>query len=193
MWTSPKSWQRREEPGIHKDEEQLNNKNLGGDPATVENIEVGRECKPRGPIGFFVETLHLQAATIDENFTIRQWNQQDIELERGPAQQLVPLLARMVLRNRTRRAEDSRFESQGLIEIDIYATMAKHKDGIKEEEDKVILRLMQTGSNWTKSLSQKVGKAEDDKCDLCGEKGTKDHIWHCSRLKDKKEGRLTRN
>ena len=123
-----------------------------------------------------LETLHLQAATIDTKGTTRQWNQQDIELERGPVQQLVPLPARMAVRNMTRRAENGRFESQGLIEIDHYATMAKHKDGIKEEEDKVILRLMQTGSNWTKSLAQKVGKSEDDKCDLCGNKETKDHI-----------------
>ena len=60
-----------------------------------------------------------------------------------------PLMTRMLTRNRTRRAEDSRFESQGLVEIDVFATNSKHSEEVKGDEEKVILRLMQTGSNWT--------------------------------------------
>ena len=33
----------------------------------------------------------------------------------------------------------------------------------------------------------KTGKAEDNACDLCGCKETKDHIWHCNKLKSKRQ------
>ena len=61
------------------------------------------------------------------------------------------------------------------------------RKGVNEEEDKVILRLMQTGSNWTKELAQQTGKEDDGACTLCGAKETKDHVWHCGRLKCKRK------
>lgn len=35
-------------------------------------------------------------------------------------------------------------------------------------------------------LTEKTGKPDNDKCDLCGEKETKDHIWHCKKLEAKR-------
>ena len=74
---------RREEPGMHQDEEQLRNKELAGDPATAERAKVRNQCKPKGPIGFLLESIHMHAATLNENLTIQQWDQQDIEISRG--------------------------------------------------------------------------------------------------------------
>ena len=110
------AYRNKEEPGCHKDDEQLREKTLGGDPASAEKAGIRKQCKPTGPIGFYLETLHLQTATMDEDYTLRQWNQPKIELQKGPAQQLGPLMTRMVTRNRTRRAEGGRFQSQGLVE-----------------------------------------------------------------------------
>ena len=90
----------------------------------------------------------MQAATLNENLTIQQWDQQDIEIIKGPTQMIIPLVSRMAARNRTRRAGDRRFETMDLWEIDTFATNAKHPEGVKDEQDKVILRLMQTGSSW---------------------------------------------
>ena len=152
------AYRNKEEPGCHKDDEQLREKTLGGDPTSAEKAEIKKQCKPRGPIGFFFETLHLQAATMDNDYTIRQWNQPKIELQKGPAQQLGPLMTRMVTRSSTRRVEGGRFESQGLVEIDVFATSSKHPEEVKGDEKKVILRLIQTGSNWTKELTNKNGE-----------------------------------
>ena len=98
---------------------------------------------------------------------------------------IIPLVSRMAARNRTRRVGDRRFETMDLWEIDTFATNAKHPEGVKDEQDKVILRLMQTGSSWTQQLTMKTGRAEVEACTLCGQKETKDHVWHSERLKDK--------
>ena len=66
------------------------------------------------------------------------------------------------------------------MEIDTYATHAKHKEQVPEEK-LIILRLMQTGSNWTKSVTAKTGRTDEEEgdmtCDLCGLKDTSDHVW----------------
>ena len=77
---------------------------------------------------------------MDERYKVQQHNQQSIDLVNGPVQMIAPLMYRMATRNRTRRAEDRRFETQGLHEIDTYATNAKHRKGVNGDEDKVILR-----------------------------------------------------
>ena len=76
------------------------------------------------------KALHLQAATMDKDYTIRQWNQPNIELQKCPIQQLGPLMTRMVTRNRTRRAEGGMFESEWLVEIDVFATNSKHPEEV---------------------------------------------------------------
>ena len=159
---------------------------MAGDTATSERAKVRNQCKPKPPIGLLLESVHMQAATLNDNLTIQQWDQQDIEIIKGPVQMVTPLVGRMAARNRTKRAEDRRFETQGLTDIDTFATTVKHAQGVNDENDKVILRLMQTGSSWTKQLTKKTGRSEEDQCTLCGQEETKDHVWHCERLKDKR-------
>ena len=156
------------EPGMHQHDEQLRDKALAGDPATAERAKVRNQCKPKGPIGFLLESIHMQAATLNDNLTIQQWDQQDIEIIKGPVQMVTPLVGRMAARNRTKRAEDRRFETKGLTEIDTFATNVKHAEGVNDENGKVILRVMQAGSSWTKQLTNKTGRSEEDQCTLCG-------------------------
>ena len=96
----------------------------------------------------------------------------------------------MAARNRTAAAEGRRQETQGLKEIDNYATNATHKNE-GEKEDKVGLRMVQSGSSWTKETTAKTGRGDeligDDLCDLCRkEKETSDHIWTCEKLESKR-------
>ena len=60
-----------------------------------------------GPCGYLLESVALQSAAMDSKYTIKQWNQQNIEIVEGPAQQVIPLTTRIAARNRTRRAECS--------------------------------------------------------------------------------------
>ena len=96
----------------------------------------------------------------------------------------------MAARNRTAAAEGRRQETQGLKEIDNYATNAKHKNEV-EKEDKVGLRMVQSGSSWTKEKTAKTGRVDetfcDDLCELCRkEKETSDHVWTCEKLESKR-------
>ena len=116
------AYKRRGEPGMHQDEDQLRNKELAGDPATAERAKVRNQCKPKGPIGFLLESIHMQAATLNEHLTIQQWDQQDVEIIKGATQMIAPLVRRMAARNRTRRAEYRRFETIDIWEIDTFAT-----------------------------------------------------------------------
>ena len=59
------------EPGVHKDDEQLKKKRLGGDPATAERAAVRNEGSPRGPCGYLLESIQLQSATLDEEYNIK--------------------------------------------------------------------------------------------------------------------------
>ena len=142
-----------------------------------------------GPIGLLLETVHLQAASLDQSWRFCQFNQQPVDLIGGPAQMMSPLLLRSAVRNRTRRAEGTREENVGLEEIDVYATNAKHKEEAPQEQ-KLVLRLMQSGSNWTKAVTARTGRRDtvmhDHYCDLCKtmREGT-DHIWFCPKLQAK--------
>ena len=86
----------------------------GGDPATKERARLRRQCSPKGPCGYLLESIHLQAAVMDSSYRIKQVNQQTIDLVNGPAQQVVPLTTRMAVRNRTKRAEGKRAETKCL-------------------------------------------------------------------------------
>ena len=97
-----------------------------------------------GPVGLLLESIHLQAATLDDRFRIQQFNQQAIDLVEGPTQLVMPLMTRMAARNRTEAAEGKRQETQGLFEIDTYATNATHWNEV-EEGDKLGLRTVQSG------------------------------------------------
>ena len=65
------------------DDEQLSNKKVAGDPATAERALIRNQCAPKGPAGFLLESLHLQAATMDERYKVQQHNQQSIDLVNG--------------------------------------------------------------------------------------------------------------
>ena len=50
------------------------------------------------------------------------------------------------------------------MEIDTYATHAKHE--LQVPDDKlIVLRLMQTGSNWTKTVTAKTGRTDEEEAD----------------------------
>ena len=86
------------------DEEQLRNKKVAGDPATTERAEIRNQCSPKGPVGFLLESLHLQAASMDEGYKVQQNNQQSIDLVNGPVQMITPLMSRMAAVRDTRVA-----------------------------------------------------------------------------------------
>ena len=73
------------DPGIYVDDEQIEEKEVGGDPATAGRAKVRRQCKPQGPVWLLLESFHLQAAALDEGYRILQFNQQAIDLVKGPA------------------------------------------------------------------------------------------------------------
>ena len=185
-------YRKKGEPGIFSEGGDLQPKDDGGDPGTKGRAKVRHQCRPHGPIGLLLESIHLQAASLDEQFVIRQFNQQPIEVVGGPAQLVTPLLTRMAARNRSRRCEGTRKEAEGLIEIDTCATNAKHREEVVDEDRKMILRIRQTGSNWTKAVTARTGREDvevaDDKCDLCMRmKETSDHIWYCPSLACKRK------
>ena len=141
-------------------------------------------------MGLLLESIHLQAAAMDKEYRIRQYNQQPINIVDGPIQLLTPLITRMAARNRTTFAEGKRAETEGLNEIDNYATNAKHKEEVIKE-DKVLLRISQSGSSWTKAVTAKTGREDvekaDDLCELCRKaKETSDHVWKCEKLASKR-------
>ena len=79
------------EPGVFTAEDAATPKQDGGDPATKARAALRKKCKPMGPIGLLLEAIHLQAASMDGSWTIRQLNQQPIEL--APKHKLQPLIA----------------------------------------------------------------------------------------------------
>ena len=86
-----------------------------------------RACKPKGPIGYLLESVHLQGAAMDKNFVVQQWNQPAIEILNVPYQHSANLIRQMCTRNRTRCEEGCRKETVELHEIDRAATKAETK------------------------------------------------------------------
>ena len=127
-------YQARNQPGIHKARDDEQPEEVGGDPTMRQRAKLRKWCRPMGPIGLLLESVHLQSASIDSQWRYCQFNQTPIDIVDGPAQLLSPLLLRAAARNRTARAEGSRKETAGLIEIDTYATNAKHKEEVPKEK-----------------------------------------------------------
>ena len=120
-------YRRRQEPGTFQSREQMRWKVQAGEPATPERGRLRRQCNPQGPIGYLLETAHLQASVIDKEFNILQWNQPAIGIFTAPYQHLRSLIRQAAARNRTIAAEGTREVTHGLIEIDSYATKAEKK------------------------------------------------------------------
>ena len=53
----------------------LRHKQVAGEPATKHRATIRRQCKPRGPVGHLLESVHMQAASMDGEGTIWQYNQ----------------------------------------------------------------------------------------------------------------------
>ena len=68
------------EPGIYIDDKGLNEKTQAGEPMSRERARLRKQCKPKGPIGFLFETIHLQASCMASSFTVHQWNQPSVNL-----------------------------------------------------------------------------------------------------------------
>ena len=162
------------------------NKSLGGDPATKERANVRKECKPEGPVGLLLESIHLQAAALDETLTIVPQDTYTIDIAEAPIQQLAPLTRQLATTNRTRRACGTRWETEGLEEIDLFATMGEHKGKMKKDYEQITLNMTMAGSIWTRVAIFWTGKSDDKVCQLCLEgEETPDHIWRCRRLRTK--------
>ena len=110
-----------------------------------------REVKPQGPVGYLLESLHLQGAALDGNYAIRQWNQPPIGIIDAPFQHLPMMVMQMRTRIRTRSEEGCRQETEGLVEIDKIATQGSTKN--LNEEDKMILDIVRTVSAWNRTAA----------------------------------------
>ena len=158
-------YEMQNEPGIYKDDISLSQKTQAGEPMSRERARLRKQCNPRGPIGFLLETAHLQASSIDCNFVIHQWNQPSISILDAPYQHLRPLLRQAAARNRTKAAEGTRTENVGLSEIDMFATKA---EGTKlREEERNRLNIIRTGSTWTNQSTFWTGKTDESLFKLC--------------------------
>ena len=154
-----------DEPGTIADEEELRLRMPAGDPTTKQRMEMRKQCKPKGPMGYLLESIYLQAASMNEKFVIKQHNQPDISIIETPYQHLRPIVRQMATRNRTRAAEGGREETKDLQEIDAYATNASNKN--RSDEDLMILNTVRSGSAWNKVVAYHAGQVEDKMCQLC--------------------------
>ena len=67
------------EPGCKADEETLRSKELGRHPTSKTRARLRKQCNPKGPVGLALESAHLQAASLDENFPIKQYGQAETQ------------------------------------------------------------------------------------------------------------------
>ena len=68
----------KDEPGISKakvSNEDLAHKEIAEDPGSSQRGKMRKQCDPKGPVGFLLETLYLNGSVLDVNKTIRQYNQ----------------------------------------------------------------------------------------------------------------------
>ena len=94
----------------------MRRKEIAGEPATQDRALIRRQCKPRGPIGHLLDTIHMQAASMDEESPIWQNDQIPVQLIKAPYQQVAGMIATMAMRNRTRAAANTRNECEYLYE-----------------------------------------------------------------------------
>ena len=86
-----------------------------GEPMSTQRYKLRKQCNPRGPIGYILEPIHMQAASIDKEGTIWRYNKPPLQTIKAPRQQIAAMVAAMGTRNRTRAAADT---CENLQEID---------------------------------------------------------------------------
>ena len=83
-------YRERDEPGVYKQGDKEKPKAEGGGPTSKARAALRKRCKPFGPMGLLLESIHLQAASLDPSWKIVQFNQQPIDLAEGSAHLLNP-------------------------------------------------------------------------------------------------------
>ena len=63
-------YRKRNEPGIYKDDEDLKDRIIAGEPGTKQRSRQRKRCKPHGLVGFLLESLFLQAAALSSGCEI---------------------------------------------------------------------------------------------------------------------------
>ena len=117
-----------------------------------------KECKPEGPYDLLLESVHLQAAALDEKMKIKTQDAFTIDVVEAPIQQLVTLTRQLAMRSRTARAFRARWETGKLEELDFFAAEGQHKGSIKDDEDTLTLKIIRMGSTWTRVATFWTGK-----------------------------------
>ena len=84
-------------------------------------MEQRRETGAVGPVGLLLETLHINASTLDDKGAIRQWNQATIDTLTMPYEDVKTLWRQSLVRTRTSAAANTRKEVVNLNEIDFMA------------------------------------------------------------------------
>ena len=172
-----------DEPGCYRGLEELKDRTIAGEPGTAQRGRLRKRCKPFGPVGFLLESIFLQAAGMDCNYEIRQWNQPTIQIWQAPYQHLKPMVQQLCTRNRTKDGEDAREETQGLDEIDKTAT----EEGARKmsPDERMNLDIARTGSSWTRVAAYWAGQADDKVCQMCMEdEENAGHFWKCKKLEE---------
>ena len=131
-----------------------------------------------------LESIHMQAAAMDGNYEVRQFNQPGIKVMEVPYQHLTPMIRQMCGRNRTRAAEGTRAETEELHEIDMEASEPSKMDN----EDRIILDITRTGVAWTRTAAYWAGQVDEKRCQLCDAEDERSwRFWTCSKLKAARE------
>ena len=133
-------------------------------PAAASALDAIPHC---GPIGHLLTQLDKVGATIDDNYTIHQNLEVDISITATPWQEIKPQIEALGQRARLRQARDQRALLENITEIDaptLRATIAK-----RSKDQKQLLQHILTGATWTAQQIYQIGRADNNKCRLCGQ------------------------
>ena len=82
----------KDEPATKHTEKDLLGKDVVGPAASKERASLRKQCRPHGPVGLLLETMHLQTAALTDQVIIKQWNQPAIDIMQAPHQHLPHLI-----------------------------------------------------------------------------------------------------
>ena len=100
----------------------------------------------------------MQAASLTADYTVVAARQPEIAVCALPNQLVASMAREMCKSNRTSRAEGSRYETKGLMEIDEEMNRVA-KDELTEEQT-MRLNIVRTGSAWHQGVACKAGLSE---------------------------------